>query len=102
MTLQLLDEAKEELGESAHRYEEKRSGLGDEFVDAVERALTVIEKRPRQFTRLSVSNPEREIRRCVLKRFPYLIIFEILSEEILVVAIAHGKRKPNYWKDRLS
>ena len=101
MSLRLLDEAKEELRESAHWYEQKRDGLGDDFVSSVERALEIIETRPRQFTQMNVGSKGREVRRCVLKRFPYLIIFEILSEEILVVAIAHSKRKPRYWKTRL-
>jgi hypothetical protein len=99
--LRLLDEAKVELRESAQWYEQKREGLGEDFVASVESALEIIEKRPRQFTQLNVGSKDREVRRCVLKRFPYLIIFEILHDEILVVAIAHSKRKPMYWKPRL-
>ena len=101
MILRLLDEAKEELLESAYWYEQKREGLGDDFISAVERGLKTIEKRPRQFTQLNFGNKDREVRRCVLKRFPYLIVFEILPHEILVVAIAHSKRKPKYWSARL-
>ena len=101
MTLRLLDEAKSELRKSALWYEEKRDGLGEDFISVVECALEIIEERPRQFTQLNVGSEDREVRRCVLKRFPYLIIFEICADEVLVIAIAHSKRKPKYWKDRL-
>jgi plasmid stabilization system protein ParE len=102
VTLRLLDEAKQELRESARWYDEKRPGLGDEFVNAVESALEIIEQRPRQFTQVEIGDESREVRRCVLKRFPYLIVFEILAQETIVVAIAHSKRKPKYWKERLN
>jgi plasmid stabilization system protein ParE len=97
----LLDEATAELRESAHWYNVKRDSLGDEFLDAFERALDIIEAHPHRFTRIPTEDEQREVRRCVLKRFPFLIAYEILADEILVVAIAHSKRKPKYWEDRL-
>lgn len=101
MNSRLLDEAKAELRESAHWYAGKRDGLGDEFLDAFERALETIEAHPHRFTRIPTQDGQREVRRCVLKRFPFLIVYEVLPDEILVVAIAHAKRKPRYWEDRL-
>jgi toxin ParE1/3/4 len=100
VTLRILDEAREELRQSAHWYEDKRSGLGDDFLDAVQNAFELIEQHPKRFKRLKTKDPDREIRRLLLKRFPFLIVYEILPEEILVVAVAHGKRKPNYWENR--
>jgi toxin ParE1/3/4 len=101
VTLRLLDEAKEEMRESARWYEDKRAGLGDDFLDAVERALELIEAHHKRYQRLQVNDPDREIRRYLLKRFPFLVVYEVCADEILVVAIAHGKRKPKYWQDRL-
>lgn len=101
MTLRLLDQAREELRQSALWYEKKREGLGDEFVSLVERAFETIERNPRQFPRLETNLPAREIRKCVIKRFPFLVIFEIVADEVLVIAVAHGKRKPYFWKERL-
>ena len=40
-------------------------------------------------------------RRCVLKKFPYLLIFLELPQAISVVAVAHGARRPGYWRSRL-
>jgi toxin ParE1/3/4 len=102
VTLRLLDEAKEEMRESAHWYEEKRAGLGADFVDAVERALELIEEHPRRFVKVKTRFDDREVRRFILKRFPFVIVYEVLSVETLVVAIAHTKRRPKYWEGRLS
>jgi len=99
--LRLLDEARNEMREAARWYEDKRLGLGDDFLSAVESGFETIAKRPRSFTRMINHNEGREVRRCVLKRFPYLIVFEIRSEELFVVAVAHSKRKPKYCQDRL-
>ena len=81
MTLRLLDEAKAELNDSAQWYEERRPGLGVEFIDAVERALTQIEEHPHRFMKLDTKFKDREVRRCVLKRFPYLIAYEVTTTE---------------------
>ncbi len=43
---------------------------------------------------------ERTIRRFLLRRFPYVIIYEIVSDEIHILAVAHTKRRPGYWKNR--
>jgi hypothetical protein len=53
------------------------------------------------------ANPERyqiieqNIHKLVVTRFPFNIIYEIYPEEIVIIAFAHQKRKPDYWKERL-
>jgi len=42
------------------------------------------------------------IRRCLIKRFPYSILYGINVDMIVIIAIAHLHRKPNYWQGRLS
>jgi plasmid stabilization system protein ParE len=79
----------------------KRDGLGDEFLEAIEKALETIESHPHRFMRITTKDPEREVRRFVLKRFPFLMVYEVRADEVLVVAIAHAKRKPKYWENRL-
>lgn len=44
---------------------------------------------------------EHDVRRCLLDRFAYLIVFACLTDETLVVAVAHARRKPLYWLKRL-
>ena len=79
--------------ESAFRwYEDHRSGLGSEFLGAVDNAVALI-----------VSNPEAcpvvrvRIRRAVLGRFPYLLFYVIEPEEIVVLACMHASRDPERW-----
>ena len=42
----------------------------------------------------------RPVRRRLLKAFPYAMIYEVRDTEILVVAVAHNRRKPGYWRKR--
>ncbi len=101
MNLRLLDEAKKDMRESALWYDQQRAGLGNEFLDAIQDGLEQIEQHPHRYKKLPTGFPEREVRRYLLTQFPYLIVYEILSEEALVVAIPHAKRKPNFWESRL-
>ena len=102
MILRLLDEAREEMRESARWYDNQRKGLGSEFLDAIERALELIEEHPNRSTKVATRYEDRDVRRNVVKRFPFVIVYEILQTEVLVVAIAHTKRRPKYWESRLS
>jgi plasmid stabilization system protein ParE len=101
VTLRLLDAAEEELLQSARWYDDKRTGLGDAFLDTAQTAFELIEAHPKRFKPIKTRRPKREVRRVLLKRFPFKIVYEILPDEIVVVAVAHAKRKPNYWQDRL-
>lgn len=99
MKLRILREAEEEAHASAVWYDEQMVGLGDDFLDELVSALQQIEDDPDRFPKLEIAKSE-QIRRCRLNRFPYLIIFEILEAEIVVLAVAHAKRRPNYWRKR--
>jgi toxin ParE1/3/4 len=100
MSVRLLAEAEAEAQAPAQQYESQRSGLGDEFLDAVADALTRIETQPYLFPRMETLTTTREIRRVVLDRFSYIIIYEIRADETLVFAVAHSRRRPNYWQNR--
>jgi plasmid stabilization system protein ParE len=97
-----LAEAEAEAQEAARWYEERQLGLGLEFLDSLTKALEAVENHPHYYPPLAVTRPAREVRRALLGRFPYKIIFEIRADEVLVLAVAHAKRRPNYWKKRLS
>jgi toxin ParE1/3/4 len=100
MSLRLLPEADEEAREAARWYDQQRIGLGDEFLEALARSLESIERNPR-LGRVDPDAPAgREVRRIRLNRFPYIVIYEIRNGDILVVAIAHGRRRPGYWLSR--
>jgi len=54
-----------------------------------------------EFPRLQSYGGPREVRRCLLERFPYLVMFVRRPAEVLVVAISHARRQPLYWLERL-
>jgi toxin ParE1/3/4 len=77
-------------------YEEERSGLGAEFLAEVERATRRIIAFPQHGSPYLVGT-----RRIVLRRFPYSVVYWPDASDLLVVAVAHARRKPGYWRNRL-
>src|SRR5579871_5337227 len=96
MKVSSLAAAKDELVQAVAWYNEQRAGLGDDFAKEFERAILRIVQHPNAWGRLSIN-----ARCCRLKRFPYGIIYTVLEDEILVVAVMHLHRRPGYWEDRI-
>jgi len=99
--VRLSPEAVDELAEAAAWYMARRSGLEVEFLSEVERLLPLIETSPASFLRLLHLPADLLIRRALLPRFPYSLIFMDLGAEVRVLAVAHGKRRPGYWLNRV-
>lgn len=89
-------EAKSEIIESASWYDDKVDGLGLEFLFEVKNAESHIVQNSELWP-----NYEAGSRRYIMKRFPFAVIYLTSEEKIQIVAVAHCKRKPGYWKDRL-
>ena len=100
MKLHIDPAAEEEARHAAQWYEERRRGLGLEFVAAVDAGLQRIRHNPLAFARLETLPEETNVRRFLLRQFPYAIIYEFLAKEIRILAIAHVRRRPQYWKER--
>jgi hypothetical protein len=97
----LAPEAVAELTDAANWYESRHSGLARQFLQNFEIVLPLIESRPSSFPRLLDTAPELNIRRALLPRFPYALVFLELPSEIRIVAVAHLKRRPGYWLNRV-
>lgn len=95
MQYEFLALARAELEAAFDFYEDRRPGLGDEFSAEVEAAISRILRNPTTWTRLSGT-----IHRCRLSGFPYALIYQIRRDLILILAVAHSRRDPNYWKRR--
>lgn len=89
--------AQQELIEAAAFYEEQLVELGEEFLSVIEQSLDKIEENPDIYR---MSHPHLDIRRCVIKRFPFLVYFRRKTEFIEIFAIAHQSKKPDYWVER--
>ncbi len=101
MQLRVLFEAELEGTEAALRYEDERAGLGGEFLAELDAAMESIAAHPLHHPRYEAIADEHSFRRVVLKRFPYVVVFSIVGDEILIVAVAHASRRPGYWQHRV-
>jgi plasmid stabilization system protein ParE len=97
----LSPEAVVELTEAASWYEARQPGLAIRFLQEIDQAGHAIRSRPLSFPRLANMAADLVVRRALLPRFPYALVFLELQAEIRVLAIAHAKRHPNYWLNRL-
>ncbi|QTN28214.1 type II toxin-antitoxin system RelE/ParE family toxin [Rhodoferax sp. AJA081-3] len=96
MSIRLLEPAQAELDEAIAWYADQAPGLGDAFLIETLKTFKLIDQFPTAWHPLT-----RQIRRCRLKRFPYSVVYTQDGMDVLVLAIAHQHRKPNYWGGRL-
>jgi len=97
----MLPEAQIEATQAALWYDAQRVGLGAEFLDELQLAVERIQTAPLEQGRLELYLGEQDIRRCLLRRFPYLVIYRVASDELVIVAVAHARRRPNFWVERI-
>ena len=89
------DLAKVELNEAAQYYERDSPGLGAAFVTEVERCTAAILEHPEAGPIVTGA-----IRRRLLRRFPYGLLYRIRPEQIRILAVMNLKRRPGYWVGR--
>lgn len=93
--LEVHPQVYEELEEARAWYEDQTLGLGDEFLDEVERAIAAIQRSPEAWPIYS-----HKTRRFLVHRFPFAIVYRNDETKIQIVAATHQRRKPGYWKSR--
>lgn len=89
------DEARLELIEQVAYYEAARKGLGEAFNAEVEAAVDVVSRSPDSGLRYNFNTL-----RAVLKRFPFSVVYVVQPTGIVVLAVAHFRKRPGYWLDR--
>jgi plasmid stabilization system protein ParE len=96
MSFSFHPEAEEELFAAIDFYEEREAGLGFDFSIEVFTAIKSVVAYPSAW-------PIREesIRRCLVNRFPYAVLYSVESRGIFILAVMHQRRKPGYWKERV-
>ena len=95
--IRISEPASDEFGKAVRWYEARRSGLGGEFFDAVAATLSLIETNPEIGM---PSSTDGQTRRALVAKFPYQVVYRLRPTEMVIVAIAHLKRRPKYWKNR--
>lgn len=95
--ISIHDAAEAELAEAASFYESRTAGLGHAFLDEFEKSLARLSADPEAFPKIG-----QDVRRLIVRRFPYSVFFAVESEDFIrVLAVAHQKRRPGYWRNRL-
>ena len=91
-----LHDARIEMLDAAKFYKTRQAGLGDQYLDAIDRAVDNVEQFPRRWPLIG-----KGVRRRLVGRFPYGILYRVSRREIAIVAIMHLSRRPGYWGYRL-
>lgn len=95
------DETDAEYREAGRWYEERRAGLGLEFFDAVDAAIDHVVDLPGAGSRIPGLSSSLPVRRFAVARFPYHVVYLEGPAGIRILAVAHDRRRPGYWKNRL-
>jgi plasmid stabilization system protein ParE len=88
--------AEEDYVEAFAWYFERATTVAYDFEHEVERALRLAAQNPLRWPKFDDVR-----RRIILRKFPYSIIYEIMDSRIVILAVAHGRRKPFYWRERV-
>ncbi|WP_089720771.1 type II toxin-antitoxin system RelE/ParE family toxin [Candidatus Entotheonella palauensis] len=89
-------EAEADLFDARDWYERQRNGLGREFLLCVEEVIERIRRTPEMY-----AVTYRDVRRALIRRFPYAIYYRIEVTEVVVLSILHTRRDPREWQSRI-
>lgn len=95
LPVEFRSEARAEVEAAFAWYERQAVGLGQEFSRAVEAAIDSISRRPASWKLV-----HKDLRRRILRRFPYSLIYRIDADKVVVVACFHARRDPKRWQSR--
>jgi plasmid stabilization system protein ParE len=97
ISIRIHPDASTELAAAVRWYESKRPGLGRDLLDEVASAIKWVARNPEAGSSMTA---DQKTRRSLVSRFPYQLVYRLRPDEIVVVAVAHLKRRPGYWKHR--
>lgn len=98
-SIRISEPASLEFQEAVRWYETQRTGLGADLFDAVNETFRFLQTKPQAGNPIST---DAQTRRLLVRRFPYQVVYRVRPAEIVIVAVAHLKRRPGYWKNRRS
>lgn len=96
MKVEFLEPAQTELDQAFEWYETQQENLGLQFLSEFDAAIRRIAAFPEAYVLI-----EKEVRRCLIKRFPYGVLYGLDTDKIIVIAVVHLHRKPDYWIARI-
>jgi toxin ParE1/3/4 len=94
--LVINDEAADELEEAIRYYEAKSKGIGLNLAAKVSEAFQNIQRNPQLYP----FHSDSQVQKCLVRRFPFTVYYLELDDHVVVIAVAHQKRRPDYWRFR--
>jgi plasmid stabilization system protein ParE len=95
MNFSFHPEAEKEFNAAIDYYEDREPGLGYDFSIEVFNAINIVINFPNAWPII-----EEDVRRCLINRFPYGLLYSIERGAIFILAVMHLRRQPDYWKNR--
>ena len=99
MKLIVHPDAEDEALDATLYYQDIEPSLGDDVWQQYWKIIEALEERPERFPLLETIRTQT-IRRARLSRFPFMVVYEVVADDVFVLAFAHTARKPNYWRSR--
>jgi plasmid stabilization system protein ParE len=94
--IRIQSQAQEEINEAFEWYFQRSPGAAEAFLTEIGASMAQIASHPQMYPPYT-----KNTRRRVLSAFPYSLIFQEKDDSVLVVAVAHAKRRPGYWRGRI-
>lgn len=88
-------DVRDDISDAYNWYEGQKPGLGDEFINCVDETLNRICTMPESYAIVY-----RDVRRAVIRRFPYAVYYRVISSRVVVTAVFHARRDPKSWRSR--
>lgn len=95
MIIRFTPEADAELAEARQWYARQHENLDIEFMQRIDESLSRIARNPNLYPIVY-----RALRRAIVRRFPFAVFYEVIGDEIQVIAVFHSRRDPERWKSR--
>ena len=99
--VRFASEAEVDLDDAVRWYERQRAGLGLALVAEVNEVVSGIERCPQLGALVPHVGTALTARRIPVRRFPYYVVWVVTDDLIYVVAVAHNRRRPGYWRQRI-
>jgi plasmid stabilization system protein ParE len=93
----IAPEAQQDVDEAYSWYEDRRPGLGEEFLDCVDACIQVVLRMPELYAKAHL-----DYRRALVRRFPYAVFYEYTGGKVIVYGIFHASLDPQKWRSRLT
>ena len=93
----LAPEAEQDISEAYGWYENRRYGLGEDFLGCVDACIQQTCRAPELHAKV-----HEEYRRVLVRRFPYAVFYEYAGEAVTIFCVFHTSRNPDKWRERLT